>query len=260
VEPFLPFFFAMADANARLPTRKTSRRLAGMPEQPWDPIADTYAELRDARLHTVFPHAIALLQQRGVSRLLDYGGGPGLFLAQWLQRGGTSATHFDPSPEMRANAAQRLASPIADGAVTLVTDPGTLPTEAFDAVTFHAVWMCLSSREECVAVLREIHRLLRPGGVLLASVTHPCFRDRPFSTFRPALPMERYLDEGTPFKVVMHDAEHAVEITDYHYSLGEHVRQLVTAGFQIAALHEYLDLPREPRSTAYPWLMFEAAK
>lgn len=231
-----------------------------MNDRSWDPIAAEYAEMHDARLHTVFPHAIEILQRRGTMRLLDYGGGPGLFLAQWLQRGGGAATHFDPSPEMRANAASRLAPAIANGVVTVADDPTALPSASFDAVTFHAVWMCLASRDECVAVLREIHRLLRSGGVLLASVTHPCFHDRPFSTFRPSLPMERYLDEGTPFKVELHDAAHSVEITDYHYSVGEHVRQLGTAGFQIAAMHEYPDLPRETQPHAYPWLMFEAVK
>jgi Methylase involved in ubiquinone/menaquinone biosynthesis len=231
-----------------------------MGDQAWDPIAEAYAELGDARLHTVFPHAIEVLRRKGVQRVLDYGGGPGLFIERWRQQGGGGATHFDPSPEMRAQAARRLSGAVAKGEVEIVTETTSLPAGAFDAVTFHAVWMCLPTPDECVAVLREIRRLLRAGGVLLASVTHPCFRDRAFSTFRPALAMEEYLNEGAPFKVVMQDGARTVEFTDYHYSLGEHVRQLGASGFAIAALHEYADHPREAQPRAYPWLMFEAVK
>lgn len=223
-------------------------------------MADTYAELGDARLHTVFPHAVELLQRRGVRRLLDYGGGPGLFIERWLQIGGVAATYFDPSPEMRTHASRRLAGAIASEKIAIVMETSSLATGSFDAVTFHAVWMCLPDVDACVAVLREIHRLLRPGGVLLASVTHPCFRDRGFSTFRPSLAMEHYLDEGTPFEVVMRDSAREVKFTDYHYSLGEHVRQLGAGGFEIAAMHEYADHPRELQPRAYPWLMFEAMK
>jgi len=229
-----------------------------MPDGSWDPIAGDYAELGDARLRTVFPHAVEILHRRGVKRLLDYGGGPGLFIERWLKNGGTGATYFDPSAEMRELASRRLGEEIAAGKVTMVAETASLPAGSFDAVAFHAVWMCLPTVSECVAVLREMHRLLRPGGMLLASVTHPCFRDRSFSTFRPSLAMEEYLNEGAPFEVVMNDGVREVTFTDYHYSLGEHVRQLRVSGFHLAALHEYPDHPREKHPRSYPWLMFEA--
>jgi len=229
-----------------------------MSDQPWDPIAAEYAELHDGRLDTVFPHALERLRERGAKRVLDYGGGPGIFIERWLDAGGAAAAYYDVSGEMRALAARRFAA--RGQTVKQVEDTRAWADGTFDAVTFHAVWMCLPTREACRTTLTEIARLLKPAGCLLVSVTHPCFRDREFSTFRPMLHPDDYLNEGAKFSVVMQDRGRSVTFEDYHWSLGESVRQLVEAGFRIERMHEYADTPATLSPQRYPWLMFEAVK
>lgn len=47
------------------------------------------------------------------------------------------------------------------------------PTATFDFITS---FMCLMSVPELERALRELHRVLKPGGFLQFSITHPCFQ------------------------------------------------------------------------------------
>jgi SAM-dependent methyltransferase len=214
-------------------------------------MASRYSAVDDARRQLVFPVVRQLVQD--ARALLDYGGGDGLFTVDCAVLPIQSLTVFDPAPQMLA-----LARAHCEGidkvrvcASTDVLNPGS-----FDAIAMNAVWMCLPTERACVGVLQDIGRLLEPSGVLVASVTHPCFRDVRFSTFHAEFDRANYLRDGTPFSVSIFDGARTVEVTDTHWSLGAMTNQLHHAGFVVDQLIEVADAASAPPS----WLIVKARR
>ncbi|MBI5934741.1 MAG: class I SAM-dependent methyltransferase [Chloroflexi bacterium] len=188
---------------------------------------------------------------------MDYGAGDGRFLEAWLDSTDGTAVAYDPAPQMLRIAATRLSR---FGDRVQIVDTLKAVNQRFDAVTFHAVWMCLPSRATCLNCLSDVHNLLADKGAFFASVTHPCFRDRQFSTFRTSFDMDDYTREGSPFEVSLFDGEEVIKFTDFHWSLGEMSRQLHETGFTVQEITELPDVDREPWPRAFPWLLFSARK
>lgn len=212
-------------------------------------LAGDYAAVEDDRELTVFPLLRETIRARGARRLLDYGGGDGRFARSCAGLGLERVVTFDPSPQMTALATA--------GALLAVQSTSDLDDRAFDVVTCNGVWMCWTTDADCVAALSDIRRLLTGDGVLLASVTHPCFRDRAFATYRTDFDLRRYLDDGTPFRVRMFDGERQVELEDTHWSLGAMTRQLAASGLALTTITEVADRGGAPGS---PWMIVEARR
>jgi len=102
------------------------------------------------------------LAGRPATRLLDCGAGTGRNL-EWLAHYGT-AVGVELAPAGLAHA-RRRGRPVARGTVTALP----LADDSVDAVTSFDVLYCLSDEDEGRAV-REMFRVLRPGGVLLVNV------------------------------------------------------------------------------------------
>lgn len=120
-------------------------------------IAQAVQELiQDARRHVVEKRA-------RIGRLLDLGSGDGAFVHHMAGHG-WDATGLDFSP-----AASELAARRGSGARFLTGSLGDhdLPQGSFDAVT---LWQVLEHIGEPVALLERVRSLLRPGGLLVASV------------------------------------------------------------------------------------------
>ena len=170
-----------------------------MSNAEWKQIADQYVRIEDARMSQVYPPVLRTLLSNGTSRLLDYGCGDGRFSAVALQAGISRAVLYDPSPRMRELATETV-RPWNEQA-RVIERVEQIDAGAFDAVVWNAVWMCMPSRAECIESLKRAHAALRTGGMFVASVTHPCFRDRAFSTYRTSFDMYDYARDGVPFQV-----------------------------------------------------------
>jgi len=127
------------------------------PDSPFSGIAGGVVELiQDARRQVVEKRA-------RVGRLLDVGSGDGAFVHHMAGHG-WDATGLDFSPAASELAARRglrgryLMGSLADH---------DLPLRSFDAVT---MWQVLEHIGEPVAMMRHVRALLRPGGLLVASV------------------------------------------------------------------------------------------
>lgn len=214
-------------------------------------LASSYVEVADDRHLTVFPLLRAAIAGRGARTLLDYGGGDGSFARSCATLRLERIVTFDPSSGMTAIASS---SPAPVEALQQTSD---LPDGAFDVITCNGVWMCWTTEDECVAALSEMRRLLAPGGVVLASVTHPCFRDRTFATYRTDFDMRRYLDDGAPFRVCVFDGDRQVDLEDTHWSLGAMTRQLRAAGLTLVEITEVADRAAAPGA---PWMIHEARR
>jgi SAM-dependent methyltransferase len=115
------------------------------------------------------PAMLGLIGEVDALDVLDAGCGPGLY-AEELVRRGARVTGVDASPRMIELARARL----GDGASFRVHDleapllwarPASFDLAVLALVIHHV--------DDRVALLRELHRVLRPGGHLVISTHHP---------------------------------------------------------------------------------------
>ena len=123
---------------------------------------------------------------------------------------------------------QRL--PISDGAFDLACS-------AYGAVPFVA---------DSAAVMREVARVLRPGGRWVFAVTHPvrwCFPDDPGPGGLTA--STSYFDRRAYVEL---DGAGSVSYAEHHRTVGDRVRELVAAGLRLVDLVEPEWPPGQERS------------
>jgi hypothetical protein len=83
--------------------------------------------------------------------------------------------------------------------VRFCRDAKSLESDSIDVLSSIAVWMTLSSHQTCLQYLAEQHRLLRRDGRAFIIVTHPCFREESYLSFKTLFKNEDYLQDGLSF-------------------------------------------------------------
>ena len=114
----------------------------------------------------VYASSFALLEQHAAAAgasLLDIGAGDGYFLHLLRQRGWNYLTGIDPSPHAAPLAMRKFTIPLRTGTVTEQRFAGS----SFDIIT---LWDVLDHMSTPFEDLREINRILKPGGLLLMRV------------------------------------------------------------------------------------------
>ncbi|SCG69154.1 Methyltransferase domain-containing protein [Micromonospora siamensis] len=167
-------------------------------------------------------------------RVLELGCGAAS-CSRWLATQGARPVAFDLSAGMLRHAAQAadttgvrvplvqadaLALPFADAAFDVACT-------AFGAIPFV---------DDSAALMREVFRVLRPGGRWVFSVTHPMrwiFLDDPGESGLTAV--HSYFDRS-PY--VEQDAHGVATYVEQHRTLGDRIRELVGAGFGLVDLVE----------------------
>ncbi len=102
-----------------------------------------------------------LERYRDTGRLLDVGCGLGFYLSE-AKRRGWHAEGVDVSPFTREYAAEAFGLEVHIGELNSLD----LPQESYDGIS---LWDTLEHVQSPSALLREVHRLLRPNGLLLLS-------------------------------------------------------------------------------------------
>ncbi|MER7079013.1 Methyltransferase domain-containing protein [Saccharopolyspora kobensis] len=137
----------------------------------YERFADEFAEHAENGFHNAHydrPACLELLGDVAGKRVLDVACGPGLYAAELVARG-AQVVGCDISPRMVELAAQR--APSAEFRVHDLAEPlDWLPDSSVDLVLFA---LALEYLDDRAAALRELRRVLRPGGALVLSRSHP---------------------------------------------------------------------------------------
>ncbi|MEY9937709.1 SAM-dependent methyltransferase [Streptacidiphilus sp. MAP5-52] len=224
----------------------------------WDRNADEYQVehggfLGDARftwcpegLDEADAHLLGDPAQLRGQRVLEIGAGAAQ-CSRWLAAQGALPVALDLSFRQLQHSL-RIDEQLELPPVPLVqADAGVLPfadasfdlaCSAYGAVPFAA---------DTAQLMREVHRVVRPGGRWVFSVTHPirwAFPDEPGPEGLTAV--SSYFDR-TPY--VEQDEDGSAVYVEHHRTLGDRVRELAAAGFRLVDLVE----PEWPEGLTSEW-------
>jgi SAM-dependent methyltransferase len=140
----------------------------------YEALAEAYAAHIDTKPHNAYyerPATLALLPDVAGLRVLDAGCGPGVY-AEWLLDRGAQVVAVDASPKMLALATKRLGDRAELHQADLSQPLAFLENVYCDLVLSSLVLVYIADWRTVAA---EFHRVLRQGGTLVVSVTHPFF-------------------------------------------------------------------------------------
>ncbi|UFU08362.1 class I SAM-dependent methyltransferase [Ruania halotolerans] len=178
-------------------------------------------------------------------RVLEIGAGAAQ-CSRWLRARGVDAVATDVAPGM-ADAAARLDDATGVPVPFVTADARDLP---FADASFDVVFTAFGAIPfvpDAGRVHQEAARVLRPGGRWVASVTHPlrwAFPDDPTPTGLTAV--RSYFDRA-PYTEF--DEAGQCVYAEFHRTVGDHVREVVAAGFEVIDLVE----PEWPEQNRNIW-------
>lgn len=139
------------------------------------------------RRYGVWRRRVAIERYVPGGRLLDVGCATGNFLHEMARSGRWGVEGVELSPEAAAQARERLGLMVHVGRLEEVDLPGS----AFDVLT---MWNVLDHLHDPLGSLRTAHRLLKPGGLLVLSVSNLAgFEAKLFGRFWPGWDLPRHL-------------------------------------------------------------------
>lgn len=204
----------------------------------YDTFAAAYARANESNLLNGFyerPAMVALTGDVDGHRVLDAGCGSGPLTAALRARGAT-VSGFDSSAAMVDLARERLGAD-ADLRVADLGEPLPFADDSFDEVVASLV---LHYLQDWAPPLRELRRVLRPGGRLVLSVPHPSayLVNHPSSDY---FAVTRYSDTFT-------FGDQEAVLTYWHRPLHAMTDAFTEAGFRICVVSEppyAADTPRD---------------
>jgi len=216
---------------------ESSSEMSAVPSNPpqtndYDSFAEAYAAENEVSLNNAYYERPAVLRLAGEltgRRVLDAGCGSGALFAALRDRGAT-VTGVDLSPGLLAQARRRLGAD-ADLRVADLTEPLPFDDDSFDDVIASLV---LHYFEDWGPPLAEMHRVLRSGGRLIASVHHPTadYCIERLAGRRPDyFATSNWTDEWTM-------GGHTAQMSFWSRPLHAMTDAFTAAGFQIAVISE----------------------
>ncbi|WP_019854013.1 class I SAM-dependent methyltransferase [Actinopolyspora mortivallis] len=201
---------------------------------------EAYDDLPERRIGYPFVFETLGIGDPAVTRVLDYGCGPGKVAERVVDACASTVVAVDSSPAMLEIARRQRAHPRID--YRLVHDERLvfLPEDSVDAAMCCYVFINIGSLERITRIAAEVHRVLRPGGRYAVLDTNPNTTGIRFSTFRSGDPGRRYAP-GQRRRVLLYRPDgHTLELTDHHWPPSTYHHVLAEAGFGGITTHEPL--------------------
>ncbi|MGA1980766.1 MAG: methyltransferase domain-containing protein [Sedimentisphaerales bacterium] len=197
---------------------------------------------QDSRRLVLHPYIRDTLEKLGCKRIFDYGCGDGSLFDDWkidLEE----VCLFDTSEFMLDKAKEKYGE---RKKFSIVKDVESVPTNHFDGVVLSLVLMTIPSIREQQYIFQQIKRIKTTSGTCIVAVTHPCFHNYEFSTFKTEFVNGRsfeYLNQGQPYSVELTDKSKnvIVDFKDYHWPLATMINLIVSAGISIRKAVELND-------------------
>jgi SAM-dependent methyltransferase len=167
--------------------------------------------------------------------------------ARWLVSAGARVTGFDISMA-QLQQSRRLDERTGIRVERLVqADAQALPfqSSAYDVVV--SAFGAIPFVADSAGVMRELARVLRPGGRLVFSVTHPVRWAFPDDPGPGGLVVQQSYFDRTPYVEVADDG--TASYVEHHRTVGDRVRELVAAGLVLVDLIE----PEWPDGQTREW-------
>jgi SAM-dependent methyltransferase len=231
----------------------------------WDRNAELWAhQVRQGfdifRVHWNNPAFLEFVGDLSGKTVLDAGCGEGTNTKIFARRG-ARMTGVDLSAKMIEFArADEIREPLGIRYERAsYTDMEMFNAESFDAAVST---MALMDGPDFPGAMREIARVLRPGGTLAFSILHPCFSTRGFGWVRDAsgraikfTVADYFNDEAWIDRWKFGHAPNACQVQEFAIprfdrTLAEYINPIIAAGMQLEEIHE----PRAPESACaqYP--------
>ncbi|HVV29751.1 MAG TPA: class I SAM-dependent methyltransferase, partial [Mycobacteriales bacterium] len=221
----------------------TAAEAAGANRAWWDEDADAYQAEHGAFLgdqdfvwcpERLREAEVGLLGEVRGRRVLEVGCGAAQ-CGRWLVAQGARVVAFDLSAGQLRHAAAldartgvRVPVVQADAShIPYADEAFDLACSAFGAVPFVA---------DSAAVMREVARVLRPGGRWVFSVTHPIRWIFPDDGGPAGLTVRQSYFDRSPY--LERDGDGRLRYLEQHRTLGDRVAEIVGAGFRLTALVE----------------------
>lgn len=180
------------------------------------------------------------LDDTAVTRVLDYGCGPGKVAARIVRDHDCAVVAVDSSPAMLAIARAERSHPRIDYHQVGGQQLSFLPDSSIDAAMACYVCINIGSLERIESIVAEVYRVLRPGGRYAVLDTNPNTTGVQFSTFRSGVPGRHY-SVGQQRRVLLRRPDGRVlELVDHHWPAHTYREVLAGAGFRDITLHEPL--------------------
>lgn len=198
--------------------------------EAYEKLADSYSARAPTKPHNAYyerPATLSLLPDVQGKHVLDAGCGPGVY-SEWLLNHGAHVMAVDASPRMVELAKQRLSSRIPVRVADLGQPLTFLESDSFDVVLSALV---LEYVEDWRGTMSEFHRVLRPGGLLIVSVTHPFFDFTYFGS-------EAYFETELVHAKWSGFGSVRVQMPSFRRSLQETLNPFVEAGFRLEKILE----------------------
>ena len=211
--------------------------------QSWDSIADqwvAHADQNDYRLHFLMPTTLKMLGDVRGRKILDLGCGEGGYARELAQRG-AKVTGVDGS--------RRLVDVAGDRAVSsgleiefIVANASHLDGVADASFDCVLAAMSLMDVEDYPAAVAETYRVIRPGGELLMSITHPCFTPPLSQWIKDESGNARFFAVDRYFDRVAWEDRIAkgfwTSVVRRHRPLEDYMSALLKSGFQLREFRE----------------------
>lgn len=171
--------------------------------------------------------------------ILDMGCG-GAQTTRWLRGRGARVVGLDLSMGM-------LTSVPGSRTPLIQADCARLPLRdnSFDVVC--SAFGGIPFSEDTVSVMIDVARILRPGGRLVFSVTHPIRWAFPDVPGEPGLTAHRSYFDRRPYREL--DDDGTLRYAEHHRTVGDRIRELSAAGFVLRDLVE----PEWPEWNTADW-------